>query len=395
MAWKKYLAPGVLALCVLISLIMAVVKPVAHGHRYDLAVKLSLALALFYVFTRVKPEWTIRKSVLIVAFVAGLGLGIGEVATIDPHAEIIRVYDSVFTAIRNGQNPYTTGTIFHYTEFWKPVYGNFNYPPMEIYPYYLAYKVTGVWNSTVFTSVLIILHALVCLIFLWTFPDVKRRYLVPFFTLFLFTEIITNPAMTFFITALTLLVIKKNMEAPWGGYRWLIAVLFGIGLMTKFLIIPLMAAYYWHKADLKKPVLILNIIPDVAVSLGTALLIMAPYGVTAVLKNTLLFNLVLRDRAVFTTFYPNVLSGPMSWAGLGGIYPIVAVLILAAAVFIAPKLSLPSALMAATFAFLLVTATPEPQYVPVMLYLSLFAIYLRMERTDTSILCRQREVPVE
>ena len=393
MTLKKYFVPGVLALCVLISLVMAVFKPLPHGHRYDLEIKLSLALAIFYLFTRVRPEWTIKKTVLVLAFAAGVGLGIGEIATIDPHAEVIRVYESVFTAIRNQQNPYTTGTIFHFAEYRKPVYGDFNYPPAEIYPYYLAYRLTGVWNSTVFTSVLIILHALVCLIFLWTFPDIRRGYLVPFFTLFLFTEIITNPAMTFFVTALTLLVIKKNMEAPWRGYRWLIAVLFGVGLMTKFLIIPLMAAYYWHKVDLKKPSTILNIVPDVAVSLGTAVVIMAPYGVGAVLKNTILFNLILKDRAVFTTFYPNVLSGPMSLLGLGGLYPIVAVLILVSAVFVAPKLSLTSALMTAAFAFLFVTATPEPQYVPVMLYLSLYAIFLKMERTDPLILRRRQEVP--
>ena len=46
------------------------------------------------------------------------------------------------------------------------------------------------------------------------FPKVKRRYLLPFFPLFLFTEIIANSAMTFLVTALILLVVKKDQAEP-------------------------------------------------------------------------------------------------------------------------------------------------------------------------------------
>ena len=91
--------------------------------------------------------------------------------------------------------------------------------------------------------------------------------------------------------------------------------------MTKFLIIPLMAAYYGHKVCWRKPATILRVVPDAAIALTVAALIMAPYGIAAVVKETILFNLILKDRAVMTTFFPNVLSGPMTWAGLGEIYP--------------------------------------------------------------------------
>ena len=63
---------------------------------------------------------------MILACLVGLGLGIGEISVIDPHSEIVQVYDSVFSAIRDGRNPYTAGTIFHYAEFKEPVFGNFN-----------------------------------------------------------------------------------------------------------------------------------------------------------------------------------------------------------------------------------------------------------------------------
>jgi hypothetical protein len=42
--------------------------------------------------------------------------------------------------------------------------------------------------------------------------------------------------------------------------------------------------------------------------------------------------------------------------------------------------------MAATYTFLFVAATPEPQYLPVMLYLALFGIFLKLEKTDAGIL---------
>ena len=57
-----------------------------------------------------------------------------------------------------------------------------------------------------------------------------------------------------------------------------------------------------------------------------------------------------------------------------------------AAVLAAPSLSLVSAMMAATYTFLFVAATPEPQYLPVMLYLALFGVFLKLEKTDPGIL---------
>jgi hypothetical protein len=386
MTLRKAFVPSLLVFAVVVSFAMAAFKSIPHGHRYDLSVKLSLALALFWLIYEVRPDWLLRKGVLAFAVLAGLGLGIGEISVINPRSEIVQVYQTVFDAMDSGNNPYTSGTIFHYAEFYKVVYGNFNYPPMEIYPYYAAYKIAGVWNSTVMTAVFLILHALVCLVFLWTFPRVKRRFLAAFFLLFLFTEIITNPAMTFLVTALILLVIKKNEARPRPVNRYLIAVLFGVGLMTKFLIIPFMAAYYWHRFDRKNLKSLGPIAVDTAISLATAVVIMVPFGVRAVFKETILFNLILSHRAVMTTYFPNILSGPLVWLGLDRVYPLAAVLILGLAVLWAPRLRPVSAMMAASYAFLMVSPTPEPQFIPVMLYLALFGAFGRLETAFPGIL---------
>jgi len=345
-----------------------------------MSLKLSLVLAGIWFLYRIKPGWVFRKEMRIFALVAGLGFCIGGFIALNPDAEIVRHYDSVFQALKTGQNPYTCGTIFHRAEFSKPVLGNFNYPPLEIYPYYLLYLATGTWNIWLLTFFKLALHALACLIFLWTFPKIKRKYLLPFLPLCLFIELQQNPAMALLMMSLILLAIKKNTEKPRTGWRYVIAVLFGIGLMTKFLIVPLMAAYYWHEFDPKKLRSLLRIAAEGGIALATAVLIMAPYGVAAVFKETVLFNLVLKDRAVLTTFYPNVLSGFFSWINQEGLYSLAAVVILGLSILAAPKLNVFSAMLAAVFTFLLVSPTPRAQFVPLVIYLALVGILANFER---------------
>jgi len=385
---KKYFVPGLLAACLLISVVMAVFKPVPHGYRYSYAVVLSLALGAIWLLSRARPDLVLGKAFLIGVFITGLFFVGSECLLVKnkPRPEIVEYYESVFQALKAGQNPYTCGTIFHRTEFLKPVYGNFNYPPLEIYPYYLASRLAGTWTSTVMAAVNIVLQSLACLVFLWTFPEVKRKYLLPFFPLFIFLEIHLNIALTFLVTALILLAVARQREKPRPAYRYLIAALFGAGLMTKFLIMPLMAAYYGHQLDWKKPKTLGRIAVDVSIALGVALFIIAPFGVSAVFKNTVAFNLILKDRAALTTFFPNVLSGPFSWAGLGGLYPFAAVIILAVSVLAAPRLRLFSALMAVPYAFLFVAPVPERQYIPVVLYIVIVGIFLDLRESRPDIL---------
>lgn len=371
---KKYFVPGTLILCTVISLVMWILQPIPHAHRYDLSFQLSLVLTAIWLFSKVSPAGFFRKGILAGVLGFGLCLGAVHLATIDRHAEIVSTYRTVFEAIDSGRNPYTSGTIFHKGESGTAVYGEFNYPPAEIYPYYLAYRLSGRWDSVVLTTTMVLLNALGCLILLRMFPAIKPGFLMAFFPLFLFGEIKTNPSLTFLVTALLLWLMQKDRERPRKVFRYLIAVVFGIGLMTKFLIIPLMAAYYWHKFDLRKLRSLIPIAVDTGIASGTALLIMAPFGIAAVFKNTILFNLVLKDRDVLTTFYPNVLSGPLEWLGLGRVYPVAAVIIFGLSVLVAPRLGLFPAMLTAAFGFLLTAPTPRTQFLPIILYMVLVAL---------------------
>jgi hypothetical protein len=382
---KKLVVPAVLGLAVAVAAAMAVLRPVPHGHRYDLALQLTMGLALIWALTRIPLRLVFGTGLLAAVFVAGIGLGAFNLASVDPGSEIVGAYRSVFETLDSGRNPYTSGTIFHRAEDGTPVYGNFNYPPAEIYPYYLAYRILGRWDSTVLTGVMVLLNGLACVLLLLTFPGAPAAGLAAFFPLFLFGEIRTNPALTFLVMAGALALIVRQRRRPGRAGPLLIAVLFGLGLMTKFLILPLMAAYYWNQFRPRRPASLRPILSGAALALGTATLIMAPFGIGAVLRNTFLFNLVLKNRAALTTFYPNVLSGPLSALGWGAVYPLAAAATVAAAVLIAPRLRLFPALLTAAFAFLLAAPTPEPQYLPMVLFLALaFRCAEREERAGGS-----------
>jgi hypothetical protein len=368
---KRYFVPAALGLAVAVSLAMAVLKPVPHGHRYDLAVQLTVGLSLVALFARLPPRRVFSRGVLAAVLVAGVGLGIVNLATVGRNDEIVAAYRSVFEALDSGRNPYTAGTIFHRDEQGRTVYGNFNYPPAEIYPYYLAAKIAGRWDRGVLTGVIVLLNALGCLVLVLTFPGVRAAELAAFFPFFLFGEVRTNPSLTFLVAALLLWLVLRERRRPSRAGPWVIAVVFGLGLLTKFLIVPLMAAYYWHAFDARKPASLGPIVGQGSVALGTAALAMAPFGLGAVLKSTFLFNVVLEQRAPLTTFYPNVLSGPLSALGGAAAYPAFAALALGTAIALAPRLRLFPALLTAVFVFLLAAPTPEPQYVPLVLYLAL------------------------
>jgi hypothetical protein len=376
---KRHLAAAILGLSVAVAVLMAILRPVPHGHRYDLAIQLTSGLLLIALFLKVPRRRLFSKPVLAAVFVVGLTLGVNNLARIKPGSEIVRYYGTVFEALDTGRNPYAAGTIFHMDENGTAVYGNFNYPPAEIYPYYWAYKITGRWDSSVLTGTMLLLNALGCVMLLLTFPGIRAVELAAFFPFFMLGEIRTNPSLTFLVTAGLVALMVRERRRPSRVRPIAIALLFGLGLMTKFLVWPLMAAYYWNRFDPKRPASLGPISGGGGLALGTSLLLMAPFGVMAVVKEAFLFNVSLAQRAGLTTFYPNVLSGPLRALSAGTIYPVVALLVMAGAVLVAPRLRLFPALLTAASAFLLAAPTPEPQFLPIVLFLALAARCLERE----------------
>lgn len=370
---------GVLIASLAVCLAMFLLKPVPGGHHYEYALILAASLVAIWLLYTARPETFFGPGALLFVLVAGLALGTANLLVIRSDSEIVQTYKSTFDALEAGKNPYTSGTIFHEIEGAGTVLGNFNYPPLEIYPYYLAYKIAGTWNMTVLAAAMIVLQSLAALILFLMFRRIRPARLWPFVPMIVLGEIKTTVALTLLVTAGVLWAFKKNAEAPRPVYRYVIAVLFGLGLMTKFLVLPLMAAYYWHKFDRKEPRSLGPIAVDTAIAAATAALIAAPFGIVNVLKNTVLFNIVLKDRAALTTFYPNVLSGPLAWIGWGTLFPFAAALLLLLAVLAAPRFPPLTAMMIAAIAFNILATTPEPQFLPPLLLLAAVAQGMAVE----------------
>ncbi len=392
---NKRLAIGGLIACLAVSLVMLVFKPIPGARHYEYAVLLAAALTVIALLDAARPGTFLRKEVLAFVCLSGLILGAVNLSVLRPDSEIVLTYKTVFDALDSGRNPYTAGTIFHDIENSGPVLGNLNYPPLEIYPYYLAYRIAGAWNLTVLTATMVVIQALCGVVLFLMFPRVPPGRFVPFLPLILLGEVKTTAAVTLLITALVLWVIKKDSEAPRPSRGYLVAILFGLGLTAKFLIIPLMAAYYWHRFDSKDLRSLAGIAVDSGIAAATAVVVMAPFGPVNVLKNTVLFNLVLEDRAALTTFYPNVLSGPFAWLGLQSVYPIAAVALLALAVLAAPKLGLLAAMLTSAVVFLLVAPTPEPQFIPALFFLVVVAQFTALESRSVATVDKGRRSPAK
>ena len=99
-----------------------------------------------------------------------------------------------------------------------------------------------------------------------------------------------------------------------------------------------------------------------------------PFGLVNIVRETVLFNLELGERAELTTFYPNVLSGLLEWAGASELFPVAAVGAMVVAVLLSARLAPVLAMLLTLTVFMLVAPTPEPQYLPVVILLFLAAL---------------------
>jgi hypothetical protein len=384
MSRNKPLVAAGLAASTGIALLMLVLEPVAGGRHYEYALINALALAALWLLYSLQPRTFFGRGALAFILLAGLTLGAANLAVVRTDSEIVKTYRTVFEALDAGRNPYTAGTIYHEIEGLGPVYGNFNYPPLEIYPYYLAYLAAGrTWNIAVLVETMILLQVLAAAILFRTLRDVRTELLWPAVPLLVLGEVKTTVALTLLVVSAILWLVRRDAERPRELHRYAIAALFGLGLTTKFLALPLMAAYYAHRLGRGGARRWGRVGVELSVSLSTAVLVMAPFGVVEVLENTALFNVVLADRAALTTFYPNVLSGPLSWIGLPGLFPAAAFLVLALAVAAAPRLTLVGALLTAGFAFMFAATTPEPQFIPVLFLIVVFAQGTRLAAKET------------
>jgi hypothetical protein len=374
--------PVLFGLSLLASAALYVAKPLPDGHAYQIGLRVTAILTAIWYASRYKASWLQQPRVLALIFCASFYFVIERPLTVKPSSEIIAAYTSAFAALDAGANPYTCGCIVHFDSQGQTRLGNFNYPPLELLPYYGVAKLLGRWDHRVLTGTLLLLHLLSCSLLFATFRRTRFRTIAAFVPLIACFELYTNVALTLLSVALIVWVICSGRVRSGAARELGLGVLFGVGLLTKFLIIPLFATYVWQRLALRPWRALASSALRLLGPVLVAALLMSPYGIANVFRETILFNLVLRERAQLTTFYPNVLSGMLEWMGFGEAFPFLAVLLLGGAILATRRLRLLNAMLINGSVFLLVSPTPEPQYLPVMMYIALASVLLRAELSE-------------
>ncbi len=365
--------PVILSFCFAFSVFLFFYRNIPHGHRYDLVLKLTLEILLVWLVYSYEPRWLSKRVMVILVLLAGLFLSVYQVKTVKPDPEIVETYRSVFKDLEEGRNPYTSGRIYHRDENGQVVYHNFNYPPLELYPYWLFYRMAKNWNPLILTVFLVTVQFLAGIILLLTFKKIKKIYLLAFIPLLTFSEIKTNPAITMLTVSVFIYLLYRRETKPSKFNGYLMAVFIGFAGLTKFFFVPLALVYYLSRFDFHSWSRNIQIIKEAMVSFLVSLLLMLPFGPWNIVKSTLIFNLGLGERNRVTTFYPNVISGLLYLLGKPEVYPLVSVVIFLLALVVATRLRSFTAMLFIGAVFLLISPTPEPQYFGTMLLLALGA----------------------
>lgn len=372
---------ALLGLALAVSILLWAVKPLRDAHSYGLGVQAGGILLLVWAGWWMRPTRLRLELALPAVALGGLAVGVARLRALDPHAEVVRTYHSLFGALARGADPYTCRCIVHVTPSGDRL-GDFNYPPGEIWPYQAVHAITGHWDAVVLASTVAALNALAFAIVLAVTPAGRRLRALALAPVVVLWELRTTIGVTMLATAAVVAVIILRDRAPRAWHRPAIWVLFGFGLVTKFAVMPLFATWWaWTAVRRRHPPAsggrvraLAPLAPDAAVPVALAALLCLPVAPADVVRSTLLFNVRLGERAELTTFYPNALSGLARWAGAQSLYPFVAVAVLAAAVLVATRLPLLDGMLMVTTVFLLASPTPEPQYVPLVALLLLAAL---------------------
>ncbi|HOE14541.1 MAG TPA: hypothetical protein PLL62_06340 [Candidatus Saccharicenans sp.] len=382
----KYYLPAGLMICFFFSLFLFVARPLPSGHHYELALKLSLELLVVWLIYYLRPEFLNHKLILALILLAGLTLGFYQLTRPRPDPEIIETYESVFKDLEEGRNPYLSSRIYHRNGNGQVVYQNFNYPPLELYPYWLFYRLFHVWDMTSLSLFLMFIQLLAAIILVLTFRGSGHSYLLAFLPLLVFSEITTNPAMNMLLVSIFMALLYRQGKKPSTANRLLLAIVIGLGLSAKFFFIPLAATYYFWQLKLRDFKSWLRVGGQALLALAVSWLLMLPFGPLNVIKSTIFYNLNLGERNTYTTFYPNILSSFFYLIGQPQFYGPVAVLILFLVILFGPKLSLYTAFLLSGITFLLVAPTPEPQYFGTLLLLALASKILKISTQPAGVM---------
>ncbi|KXA94421.1 hypothetical protein AKJ65_04475, partial [candidate division MSBL1 archaeon SCGC-AAA259E19] len=253
------------------------------------------------------------------------------------------------------------------------VFGNFNNLPLTIPFYWITHFLTAHWAIEYLILTNLLVRLLVCFVFMKTTPKLSQIQRLPFYLVFLFWGGEYPITTTFLIVALLMYFFTRGISSlrriSTIGF---LPLLFGLGLLTKFFVIPIFFAFYYylffHLGKKRETGIHLLLIGSIA------LLMLVPFGLGNVIDSTILFNLNLGQRAVYATFYPNVFSGLLKWIGLESVYGVLAAggFLFSVGFFDGDYFK---KMIYVCFSFMILMPTPEPQFLPILFYIVVVSKY--------------------
>ncbi|MHA2497443.1 MAG: hypothetical protein ACXAEI_18375 [Candidatus Hodarchaeales archaeon] len=289
------------------------------------------------------------------------------------NAEVILVYADVFEALEEGKNPYNGNHIYHRVEGGEVIYGDFNYLPLEIIPYYVAYCLTGTWNATILVVTNLFLNSLACIILWNVFSEIERAKRVPLLAVVMLAYVNYTSGLTLVFVSLFLATTKFDEGSE---PQFIVGLVMGLGFVTKFFFLIVSIFYGWNllmKGHIKK------LMMEFGLGFTIAILAILPFGIENVLHATFAFQGELEARDEMTTFYPNVLSGFVYALNVKLLYPIIAFLIFLG-FLMAYRDSTPRCIFLGVVLSMFLFPTPEPQFLTTTFVIMLWAKLIEQRR---------------
>ena len=349
-------------------------NPLEDFHSEEGAIiLLSILIFVILITRRIKANVFFNNRWISLWTIPFIIFSLYEIFSNDWNKEIIYVYNTLFSTLESGLNPYTSNVIYHRLEDGSVVYSTFNYLPGEIFLYYLAYLISNSWNFAIMLISNLFINLIVVGIFIIKTPKMNRTTKILYSLILTLTAIIHSVSTVFFLIMVSGFILLNNKEEIKLKQRILLTVLMGFGSVCKFFMLPFIFIYFWSNIIEKRKY---SYILDSLGVTSVFLLFTIPFGVWNVLQSSIFFNLNLTQRAEVTTYYFNIVSGLCYIFNLKILYAPVVIISFIIFVVISKNIPFHRRVLYISALSLILFPTPEDQFLGCIFgYLILTKLY--------------------
>lgn len=322
-------------------------------------VLLTIIIIVFLLSRWVKADEFFLNKYVAFWTIPFLAVAIYSIINSDWHKELIYTYETLFYALSNSLNPYTSNVIYHRLSDGSVIFSTFNYLPGEIIPYYIAFILFRSWNFGIMLIVNLFINLIVTLVFIFHLPQINRSTKILYSFLLLFTSLTHSASLVFFLIMISSLLLVNQKENLKVKYRVALVILMGVGTVAKFFMLPFIFLYFWNNIIERKK---RSYFADCIGTCSIFLLFTYPFGVWEVVYSTILFNLNLTQRAQVTTYYFNIVSGFCYYTHLQILYGILVGILFLLTIILTRNIPFHRRILYVSLIALIIFPTPEDQF---------------------------------